>query len=84
MATAPEHDAQAEQVRQYLLEHPQYLWDQEDLLLSLTLPHVGRGSASSLLERQPGFRDEIASAHALRLLGAPTMRAGCTSDLLRL
>lgn len=52
MATAPELDDLAQQVHQYLREHPQYLWDQEDLLLSLTLPHVGRGSASSLLERQ--------------------------------
>lgn len=59
MATAPETDAAAEQIRQYLLEHPRFLWDQEELLLALTLPHVGRGSASSLLEKQTQvLRDE--------------------------
>ena len=52
MATEPELETQADQVLAYLRRHPQFLWDQEDLLLTLTLPHVGRGSASSLLERQ--------------------------------
>jgi uncharacterized protein YigA (DUF484 family) len=78
LATAPEHDAQAEQVRQYLLEHPQYLWDQEELLLSLTLPHVGRGSASSLLERQAQvLRDENSrlQQRIAALLGAAQQNA---------
>lgn len=52
MTTEPELETQANQVLAYLRRHPQFLWDQEDLLLTLTLPHVGRGSASSLLERQ--------------------------------
>ncbi|MHB1531711.1 DUF484 family protein [Acidithiobacillus sp.] len=43
---------EAEAALAYLRAHPEFLWDQEDLLAAITLPHVGRGSAVSLLERQ--------------------------------
>ncbi|MGC8503626.1 MAG: DUF484 family protein [Acidithiobacillus sp.] len=43
---------EAAAVLAYLRAHPEFLWDQEDLLAAMTLPHVGRGSAASLLERQ--------------------------------
>lgn len=78
MTTAPETDDRADQVRAYLRQHPQFLWDQEDLLHTLTLPHVGRGSASSLLERQAQvLREENARLHQriAALLGAAQQNA---------
>ncbi len=42
----------AAQCRAYLLAHPDFLVQDPELLQELTLPHLGVGSASSLLERQ--------------------------------
>ncbi|MCL4527548.1 MAG: DUF484 family protein [Gammaproteobacteria bacterium] len=78
MATEPELETQADQVLAYLRQHPQFLWDQEDLLHTLTLPHVGRGSASSLLERQAQvLREENLRLHQRisALLGAAQQNA---------
>ncbi|MDD5379510.1 MAG: DUF484 family protein, partial [Acidithiobacillus sp.] len=78
MATEPEQETQADQVLAYLRQHPQFLWDQEDLLHTLTLPHVGRGSASSLLERQAQvLREENLRLHQRisALLGAAQQNA---------
>lgn len=52
LAVAAANTPEAEAVLAYLRAHPDFLWDQEDLLAAMTLPHVGRGSAASLLERQ--------------------------------
>ncbi len=52
LAVAAANTPEAEAVLAYLRAHPDFLWDQEDLLAAMTLPHVGRGSAVSLLERQ--------------------------------
>ena len=78
MATEPELEIQADQVLDYLRRHPQFLWDQEDLLHTLALPHVGRGSASSLLERQVQvLREENRRLHQRigALLGAAQQNA---------
>lgn len=78
MTVAPETEEVVEQVRTYLLAHPQFLWDQEDLLQTLTLPHVGRGSATSLLERQAQVLREENSRLQQRihaLLGAAQQNA---------
>ncbi len=52
LAVAAANTPETEAVLAYLRAHPDFLWDQEDLLAAMTLPHVGRGSAVSLLERQ--------------------------------
>lgn len=41
-----------EAVARYLRENPDYFQRHEDLLEILQIPHVGRGAASSLLEKQ--------------------------------
>lgn len=41
-----------EAVGRYLTEHPDYFSRHPELLEALSLPHVGRGGAASLLERQ--------------------------------
>lgn len=41
-----------EAVSRYLEEHPDFFWSRQELLLRLKLPHAGRGTAISLLERQ--------------------------------
>ncbi len=46
------HDDAAAQCRAYLRAHPDFFLREPDLLQELTLPHLGVGSASSLLERQ--------------------------------
>ena len=46
------HDDAAAQCRSYLRAHPDFFLREPDLLQELTLPHLGVGSASSLLERQ--------------------------------
>ena len=52
-------DEAAAQCRAYLQAHPEFLLQEPDLLQELTLPHLGVGSASSLLERQvQRLRDE--------------------------
>ncbi|MEY2342556.1 DUF484 family protein [Acidithiobacillus sp. IBUN Pt1247-S3] len=52
-------DEAAAQCRTYLQAHPEFLVHEPDLLQELTLPHLGVGSASSLLERQvQRLRDE--------------------------
>lgn len=45
-------DDAAAQCRSYLRAHPDFFLREPDLLQELTLPHLGVGSASSLLERQ--------------------------------
>ena len=53
------HDDAAVQCRAYLQAHPEFLLHEPNLLQELTLPHLGVGSASSLLERQvQRLRDE--------------------------
>ncbi|MDR3087526.1 MAG: DUF484 family protein [Azoarcus sp.] len=42
----------AEEVARYLREHPDFLTGHSDLLAVLTVPHLGRGQAISLTERQ--------------------------------
>ena len=41
----------AEQIRQYLLDHPEFFIEHEDVLTALRLPHPG-GKVVSLVERQ--------------------------------
>ena len=84
MVTEPDIQDQADLVRSYLRQHPQFLWDQEDLLHTLILPHVGRGSASSLLERQAQvLREENARLRQriAALLGAAQQNAALGQHL---
>ncbi len=41
-----------EELRVFLRAHPDFLYHNQEILQELTLPHLGLGSASSLLERQ--------------------------------
>lgn len=47
-----ETDSIAEEVAHYLRAHPDFLAEHSDLLAVLTVPHLGRGKAISLTERQ--------------------------------
>ncbi len=42
----------AEELRGFLRANPDFLFHEQELLQELTLPHLGLGAASSLLERQ--------------------------------
>ncbi|MGC8467150.1 MAG: DUF484 family protein [Acidithiobacillus sp.] len=76
--TETRQDEEAEQVRAFLRKHPEFLWTEEALLTEITLPHLGLGSASSLLERQvQALRQEKAllQQRIAALLGAAQQNA---------
>jgi len=69
---------EAQQVRDFLRKHPDFLWTEEALLTEITLPHLGLGSASSLLERQvQALRQEktVLQQRIAALLGAAQQNA---------
>ncbi|MBA3581525.1 MAG: DUF484 family protein [Gammaproteobacteria bacterium] len=47
-----ESNLSAEQVAEYLFNHPDYFAEHTDVLAKLVLPHPGAGTAVSLMERQ--------------------------------
>lgn len=77
MSETPQDD-DAQQVRAFLRKHPEFLWTEEELLTEITLPHLGLGSASSLLERQvQALRHEnlLLQQRIAALLGAAQQNA---------
>ena len=59
----------AEQVAEYLKQHPEFFLARDDLLLTLELTHPGSGSAVSLLERQVSLLRERNMDMRQRLAG---------------
>lgn len=64
------HDEISEQqVEHYLSQHPDFFIHHEALLLSLQLPHEGRGGAVSLVERQMGVMRATMERDRMQLQG---------------